>query len=478
MILAEERGRLFVGDAHMETRARIVFRPNQFPSAQVELADLDVQQFDETPVNLLFVESGFTLDDGRLGAVEHAAVWHSTNFRHRVCQSEPLLLVRRGSVAEVDCFLYNLSRFGFEGGPSNGSEELDLDVPGWRVRIGPLPPAVRASKDLMNSLGTPWRRPTHSLRLVRTDAREVNMEETDEILFLVRYFLSFAWGRKVGIGLAQGFSANGQLVFARPGMTDMDHLVVPDARQSHWFPPSNAEILREILPGFWFRMTDPKWKDPIDWGLYFWLSANHAGQVAETSILASQAGLESIVDGMLGEYEKGPTQASKNPTAAEKIRRMLTVMHVPLGIPPTLAELCRHAALQKWEDGPAALTKVRNALVHPKKGNESGLAFEASHLGMWYLELGLLFLFGTGAGFSIGLFLRALGLSRRKYPGLSRTTITRIRSLPPPERSRRVDASLIAISRPIVAVSAFKRVRCTLRRPNQLVWTGSFWSTN
>jgi hypothetical protein len=178
------------------------------------------------------------------------------------------------------------------------------------------------------------------------------------------------------------------------GITHVDARTHPVARQPHWFPPSHAEILGEILPGFWSRMTDPEWKAYVDWALYWWLSANHPAQVSETSILASQAGLESVAPVLLQHYGGLSKKDLKNvKPAAEKIRRMLAILRVPQTVPGQLDEL-RAFASARGLNGPQALTEIRNALVHPAKGEKTGLAFEASQLGMWYLELVLLFLFG------------------------------------------------------------------------------------
>jgi hypothetical protein len=194
--------------------------------------------------------------------------------------------------------------------------------------------------------------------------------------------------------LGQGFSSIGMLSYILPGITRVDPQTYPVARQPHWFPPSQAEILVEILPAFWQKMTDPVWRDQVEWALYWWLSANNSAQVSEASILASQAGLESVADGVLCNLAGLPKDIKnkKMPTFM-KIQKMLDLMRVSRAIPGQLDEL-RSFAKGKGYDGPQALTCVRNALVHPSKGGEAGFAFEASQLGMWYLELTLLFLFG------------------------------------------------------------------------------------
>lgn len=314
-----------------------------------------------------------------------------SDFLYRVRQTDPMTVESPFATFSIECLVYNLSPFGFHGGPSNGCEELRLEIPdGWRAALGPLTSDWTADPSAWDLLGTPWRRPTHQLILTREDAGR-SCQDVANTLFTLSSFLSFAWGRRIGFGLLQGWGENGEWSFVMPGVTRVDPLIRPVAHVPHWFPPSRAEMLADILPGFWMRSTDPDWKDSVEWGLYWWLSANRVGQASETSILASQAGLESIASAVL--KLSGSPQRIADLNAAEKIRAMLDRMSMTNAVPEHLGSLRSVAASNGW-DGPQALTRVRNALVHPEKGDQAGLAFESSQLSMWYLELGLLFLFG------------------------------------------------------------------------------------
>jgi len=129
-----------------------------------------------------------------------------------------------------------------------------------------------------------------------------------------------------------------------PGITHIDPQTHPVARNVHWFPPSQAEILAEILPGFWQKMTDPQWRESVEWGIYWWLSANHATGVSEASILASQSGLESLSLSVLCRLGGLPRRQVEDMSAAEKIRKMLGLMRAPQDIPGQLSDLRSVAA--------------------------------------------------------------------------------------------------------------------------------------
>jgi hypothetical protein len=394
VVLAEERCRLDIDGGSLVADARIAFRPHRFPSAQIELADLDFDVTDEKPVSLALEVSGFAMQHGFLGGIPWQVRSNASRFRHRVRQTEPMQFVKDDQVVEVEALVYNLSQFGFGGGPTNGLEQLTLETPsGWKATVGPLALGLRNDRSILELLGSPWRRPTDALQLSRTRRDGALPREAHDVLSLFQYFLSFAWGRFIGVGLGQGFSSIGALSYILAGITHVDPLTYPVARPPHWFPPSQAEILSEILPAFWQKMTDPVWKDQVEWALYWWLSANHSAQVSEASILASQAGLESVVFGVLCDLARLPKEKVEKMATSKKIQEMLDFMRISRVIPGQLDEL-RSFAKGKGYDGPQALTGVRNALVHPSKGGETGLAFEASQLGMWYLELTLLFLFG------------------------------------------------------------------------------------
>jgi hypothetical protein len=166
VIIGEDTCRLELSDETFVTDARIVFRPHRFPSTEVELADLEMRLLDDEPVSLVLESSGFALRDGHLGAVPLTNTASLTSrYRHRVRQTEPMTLQSSGNASAVEGIVYNLSPFGFRGGPSNGREQLLLEIPtGWRATIGPLAPDLSANRELLELLGSSGRR-THSSSL-------------------------------------------------------------------------------------------------------------------------------------------------------------------------------------------------------------------------------------------------------------------------------------------------------------------------
>lgn len=90
----------------------------------------------------------------------------------------------------------------------------------------------------------------------------------------------------------------------------------------------------------------------------------------------------------------------KSLPAEDKIRLLLNHCEIPFAIPQSLPDLIAEGRAYNW-DGPLAITQIRNALVHgqPKQlETELSRNNSARHdtwcLGLWYLELALLRLFG------------------------------------------------------------------------------------
>lgn len=396
VVVADEPCVLTVGDTRVSTHCRVTFRPHEFPSANLELPDLDVlstlSRSDQQRIQVELVNSRFQIHDIKAENVTATTGKRGSNYpyQYRISQSDPIRIDRDESIDYVEALIYNLSRFSFGGNQSKGKKCMDLTLPEWKFEIAPLGPEFDSVR---KALTTPWHRPTHLLS-IRPAAGEARPEKVEQAIFMFREFLSFTWGRDIGIALAHGYNGS-DLVFAHWGITKLSPRVLPVAKPANWFQPSHAEVLPSVLSGFWRRHVDPNWKDAVEWAVYWYLSANAVPQNSETSLLASQAGLESLCMTLIQREENLSTNKAvkgKYPDAHDRIRRALEILCVPTGVPRDLTELAALAKAESW-DGPQALTKTRNSLVHPEKGYEAGLAFEASQLSLWYLELVLLKVF-------------------------------------------------------------------------------------
>lgn len=113
----------------------------------------------------------------------------------------------------------------------------------------------------------------------------------------------------------------------------------------------------------------------------------------------------------------------KNLPAADQLRLLLSYCSIPLTIPNSLTHLDQAVRDSKqnlnWEDSPQSLTEIRNSIVHSGKPAKRQRIFnlpvevkaEIYQLGLWYLELVLLYIFGYQGDY----FNRIAG--KKLYPG-------------------------------------------------------------
>jgi hypothetical protein len=86
----------------------------------------------------------------------------------------------------------------------------------------------------------------------------------------------------------------------------------------------------------------------------------------------------------------------KKNSAAKKICLLLKNLQMSLSIPSNLNHLSSAANNLEATDGPDAFVKIRNDIVHPEPRRTlfPALRIQAYWLGLWYLELTLLYLLG------------------------------------------------------------------------------------
>jgi len=204
--------------------------------------------------------------------------------------------------------------------------------------------------------------------------------EAENLLMGLRTFLSFAAGAACGLTLVKAVDENGTEESLMWGSRHVE----PWSESKHsWLPINDGgDSLTEAFPKFWELFGREEWNDTIrravDWYLNGSSSAIHVG------IVLARAALESL---------SFRINQKKIKPEAEALRQALGRQGIGCGIPASCGSLKAVAQQEKWTDGPEAITKMRNEIVHPKRRYalipiEAQL--DARNLSLQYIELMLL----------------------------------------------------------------------------------------
>jgi hypothetical protein len=347
--------------------------------------------------------------------------------------TEPIV---QGSGQDVSYVIFHVVNFqsydgswvNAEGTPNKfmGRVNFEITESNWKLTLDKLENISEKIKVLKADGGFSI---THIGKLERLDGTVFSGDEAREFISVLQNFLSFARGLKVPIILLSGYDAHSEKIW------EYWDLSYGDSWQgvSSLLPELNGEgqFLADVFPGFLRWWQDENWKKSVKLILHCYLEANIGSGGAEGSIILEQTALELIA------YILGNSTGR----AADKIRKILTKFGVSINLPPgndikrspsdensytqalqalekyssppsiPILENLRYAMEaknsraekedQKWEDAPRALTEIRNDIVHAKKDlnfldetQTSKARRDASDLGLWYLDVVLLNLFG------------------------------------------------------------------------------------
>ena len=258
-------------------------------------------------------------------------------------------------------------------------------------RLGRLP----GSLDALQGYGI-----THVGKLGRCDGSRFTDREATGALSALHYFLSFARGMWSPPVLAVGFDGPGEKVWEEWISRSADRWHPVDG----WFDASARQDLSEVFSGFMKRWQDAVWQEPARLSISWYIESNTPTSV-QSGIVLTQVGLELLawVSFVEDSHTVSPDGFDKLP-ASDRLRLLLSRCGIPLDIPSRFKDLLALAKRRGWNDGPRALTELRNGIVHPKKRRSgAGAGQEATDawwLGLWYLELVLLHLFEFNGDYS------------------------------------------------------------------------------
>lgn len=223
---------------------------------------------------------------------------------------------------------------------------------------------------------------THTGQIKRRDSKILSVHETTNILRMLRAFLSFARGSGCGLTLVNAIDSDGGKTILEWGTS---HTETWNNARMTWLPMSNGgDCLANLFPGFWKLCGDLDWKNTLFAAVDWYLNANNSP--FHVGIVLAQAALESLCYKIVGPRTAGST--------GEYLSKSIQKIGLRTTIPPSCRNLDNlfKDCSRVGRDGPKAIAKLRNDLVHAKKKyhNTAEAQMDALRLGLWYIEMILL----------------------------------------------------------------------------------------
>lgn len=311
---------------------------------------------------------------------------------------EPITLATDENVSEVIFHIVNFFDFmadSFVFQTTDGSmirgNRLNLTDGKFDIQIESLPQTSEYIKKLQDQGGYAI---THVGAIKRKGRKSFKVDKANDALDNLLWLLSFARGMWSPPIFPTGFDWQKKRVWEKWGCVHIS----PWQSVLSWFDYHHGNALVGLFAPFLNKIRDPLWSESIKIAIYWFIRANTQGAGADGAIVLIQAALERLswVYHVNVTKSISPDGFSKL-QAADQIRLLLLHAHIPIKVPTQLKELTTFAKEFNF-DGPGAFTYIRNHLVHPlvkgkEKDYETNALIQCWYLGLWYLELVLLYCF-------------------------------------------------------------------------------------
>lgn len=226
-------------------------------------------------------------------------------------------------------------------------------------------------------------------------SKPIGFKQMKDVVFPLSMFLSFVTGRRLHVQYIRAIHDNKELwTDYTPYRTTAYKPVTP------WYSPPFDDHYQDAWSKFYELWTnDENDRDSLTTLVYWYLLVNTNAGEGEGSLIMAQAALELIYNWMLLERDgliMGKDSESIN--ASNKMRLVLNRLGVSYEIPTPLTSLLGFCKTDKdLCDGPAAIVRIRNTIVHSSKTKrdlarkmDKEALFDALKLSTWYIELSLL----------------------------------------------------------------------------------------
>lgn len=262
---------------------------------------------------------------------------------------------------------------------------LDLTTGPWTLTLRRVNPHV-TNRKLRNSRRPP--EATHTLDIGMRKDQLFSGDQATDILDAASHFLTFVQGRRCSLVCPTGVDTADYAVWSLWSSPSSFEPNPPG-----WYGGDDQASLVDLFCTFMDKWSDEHWRKTLTEVVWWYESAARASRGIDIGLVLAQIAVELLAfRHCVDDRQCFSRRSFKQLPAADKYRHLLRSLHIPLAIPSTASTLLAATQTMQWSDGPEAVTRIRNDLVH--KGRKIGLSadayYEAWQLAVHYLELTLL----------------------------------------------------------------------------------------
>jgi hypothetical protein len=305
-------------------------------------------------------------------------------MKHECVLGDKSILVNsiRFSVPNLKAFIGDAIRIENTSSVLNG--RIHLETSQYDIKIDlPL-----AHKDRLNLLHSDGGYLIMYSGEISSKKGSISYQEAVEMLQCVSFYLSFINGYQVSAIFLVGLFE--QEAIWRDYTNYITHQYLPIIS---WTDAHSFTDFQSLWISFRELWLSESGNDFLRKVIHWYIEANYSPTFAESKIMIAQAGLELVFNWLIIEQQQ--LLVNESITAANKLRQLLHQMKIDFGIPPGLSHI---TANTDYKTGPETFVIIRNSIVHQQEERRKNidalplmLRYQVLQLGIWYLELSILF---------------------------------------------------------------------------------------
>lgn len=258
-----------------------------------------------------------------------------------------------------------------QGHRSRWTGRWQLKVDGWHITLDSRPDHTDVTSEARHKRLYVL---THAMEIRRADNEDFTVDQANSLLEQLRITFSFAFGYWTAPVLPRGYDKDDRVVWERWAAP----ICEPYRRTaSAWLYPGRPEDLTELARRAIPALADRSRRGATRLQMQLAVSSVESGFV-EQRILTAAPAVENLSWVRLvvrpqssQRTHRGWTRDEyKNHTAEDRLRYLLQEACIPTDIDPMQFPALAAFTARDRTDGPTAVTRIRNRLVHPKSAYE------------------------------------------------------------------------------------------------------------